>query len=123
LRRIDRILVFPDSQDCPSCIGQSPIRIAITPEIRIQLLFPPIAICFGPSSMNGTPMPKASVDENRHPRSRKEQICGSTTPYDWQPSINAIAQPCRVQHSPQTKLGLRVGALLVPHSLQRSLAG
>jgi hypothetical protein len=72
------ILVLPDPHDIPSSLTQLSIRVLVSAPIRFDLLAPEIFIAGGPGRVLGAAMPKAAVDENRHPRGGKGNVSAAT---------------------------------------------
>jgi hypothetical protein len=56
--------VLPEPEYAPSGGSQAFVRISIAFYVSEDLFTPPNRVRFGPSSMLGTSMPKATIDEN-----------------------------------------------------------
>jgi hypothetical protein len=60
------VLVFPNTNHCPTLGFQSLVRIVVALAIAQYLLSPPFGIRLWPSPMNWTPVPKAAIQENSY---------------------------------------------------------
>jgi hypothetical protein len=83
--------MLPDAQDRPTPSTQALIGIPIALSIGLDLVAPPFGVRLRPGSMDGAPVPKASVQEDSQPRS-------------WEDDVH---RPCRArqetQMDPETK--------------------
>ncbi len=75
--RIYRIFVLPNAHNRPSGLRETPIGIGVSNLIALDFLPPEICICFGLSSMQGTTMPKAAIDEYGNLFFLEYDICAS----------------------------------------------
>ena len=61
------VLMRPRPHDGPSATREHSVRVPIALSVGLDLLPPPSRVLFGPSAMNPTAVPEATVDEYRHP--------------------------------------------------------
>jgi hypothetical protein len=71
-------LMSPKAQYLPSSRSQSRIVSTVASDVYIQLDLPPLSVRLRLRPMDRAAMPKAAVDEDRHPLPRKHDI--RTTP-------------------------------------------
>lgn len=106
--------MFPKAKHCPTPGGQLRIGSTISPNVRLKLLRPPLAVGPGPCRMLRATMPEASVDENDKPQ-RPPYDVRLTSEAGLRPHIDAIPHPTRMKKLPHQHLGLRVAAPLPAH--------
>lgn len=91
-RRRRRRLVLPYPLYVPAGLSQPAIGVEIPTPILSKLIFPPLSI--GPRTrlMDGTRMPKATIDEYRYPGADENDI-GAPTKTGYNLPIDAEAKP------------------------------
>lgn len=67
--------MLPDPNDPPACLSQSTIRILIASSVRLDLVFPPLAIRFWESAMEGTSVPVTAIYEDGHLLAAEDDVC------------------------------------------------
>ena len=92
--------MFPDANDDPSCVAELAIGIRISAAVGFELRGPPFCVCSWKGSVNGTTVPKTSVDEDGNFRADENDIC--TPAQSQNGSIDLIPQSCAVQRASQS---------------------
>ena len=73
------LLMFPDPNDDPADGTQVGTDLSITLLVAGDLRTPPVRVSLRPRHVIGAPVPEASIDKNRDPLARKEDIDAGTT--------------------------------------------
>ena len=68
------IFMLPNTHDLPAILCQSAIRIFVSASIGFDFLAPELGIRFGPSAMDRTTMPEATIYENSDLFLREQNI-------------------------------------------------
>jgi hypothetical protein len=68
--------MFPDTEHIPTKSTEENACLFVSSPISLNLAFPELRIRLGPSAVQGTAMPKATVDEYRQAPSRESDIKG-----------------------------------------------
>jgi hypothetical protein len=89
-------LVLPDSDDLPSRISESSIRIAVAALVRVDLLAPPFGVGLRPAGVIGASVPEASVDEDSDALRRKRKV--RSAPHARKRPIDPIPKAPTVQN-------------------------
>ncbi len=116
------LLVLPDADHPPPVHGQAFVGVPVPRGVSRQLVPPPPTVAVRDPTVLGTRVPKAAIDEDRHPRRWEHQVGTSTNPAQRR-SVDEEPPPPAVQLPAQGQLGCGVPAALVPHPHPRPLTG
>src|SRR4051812_24399581 len=98
--------MLPEAKDEPSAFVQGPVHSAVSGDVLVELAAPPSCVRFRRSSVKGTSVPVASVDEHHDSILCPDDV--TTHPQvRLKACIDAIPKTCCVQ--PATDLHLRLG--------------
>lgn len=100
--------MFPESQNSPTRLLECGIGIAVSSDIRVNLLSPPCGVGFGPCAVSRTPVPEAAVDEHSDPSAWEHKIDPTSRSEDR--SINVEAQPQPMNCSAHRQLARRIAS-------------
>jgi hypothetical protein len=90
------ILMLPNAKDSPPKFAQTPVGILVSFHVLANLTPPPFHVGLGPSAVGRAPVPKTSVDEDRKPCARKDDVHRATGPRD-QSSLYTEPKPPTMQ--------------------------
>jgi hypothetical protein len=101
------VFVLPDSDHTPSFGFQSLVGVEVTSTVGFDLFAPEIGVGFGPRAMNGTTVPKATIDEDGNVCFREGKIRPpSRSVQDWK--IDSISESSSMQEMANPHLGSSV---------------
>lgn len=109
-----RILVLPKSEDHPTPRSQLRICAAVTKPVAVQLVGPPLRICFWTSRMIGTSVPETPINEDGEPQGSPQDI-RLAPKIGLGPDIDTKPNTPGVQYPSHAHLRLRVAATLLRH--------
>ena len=111
-----RVLMLPRPKHTPPRECEAHVRIAVSVNIALNLVAPPFSVVLGPSHVLRTPVPEATINEDRDASARESYIGATTEAGQW--VVDAESQTRTVQSGPNRKLRRRVAPPLRPHSPQ-----
>ena len=76
--RIGSRFVLPNAHDSPSRRHEPLISIGVSADVGLQFRKPPFMVSTRNSAMLGTPMPEASIHEDRYTRPYERDVDGSS---------------------------------------------
>lgn len=97
LRRLERILVFPDADRCPSGVGQELIGVSISGAILRYLVRPIIGVGLGYSVVLRATVPETSINEYGYLRFCEDEVGAATLVRLERRIVHSETQPERVQ--------------------------
>lgn len=115
-------LVLPESKHAPPALSEYRIRSEIPFPISSDLGVPPAGIGLRHTAVNGTPVPEASVEENRNPSSRPNYVAAEAL-IRQKPSVNSESVSPGMKLAPYRQLDLCTTCFLVPHLLPHTVGG
>jgi len=113
------ILVLPETQNTPSQFYERTIGLPITLDVACQLRPPVVGVGLRPSSMHGTAVPEAAVDEDRHSLPGEDDVCTGPQRRS-QSEVDTVAPTARMQALPHCQLWARVTSAIRSHGVAGS---
>lgn len=95
--------MLPYPRNAPPHLPRSNFGIAIASNVPEDLGAPPFSVPLRPGPVGRTPVPKATIDEDREPVSGEDQIAAS--PESGQRVIDSESEPLAVKSASDGELG------------------
>lgn len=122
LRHKPRVVMLPETKDCPAGIAKSSTGVRVTLDVSRDLLTPIHRVRPGCDEALRAPVPEASVDEHCNPASGKDDVGAAAKVRAVRRVINAIPQPRGMQETAEADFRLRVATTVGPHRTPSAVA-
>lgn len=123
LRHLGRPLMLPEPQDSPPFLLESPGRVEIPLAVSLDLRTPVGSICPRRDEVLGAAVPETTVDEHCDPPPGKHDVGSSAAVRSERRVVDAVAEACGMEESPDGELRTSVSADVALHRRARSLGG
>lgn len=110
--------MLPDSKDGQPSLTKTPVRVAVTCAVSLDLRDPELPPCLRGYEVFWAPVPEAAVEEDVKSDAREYNV-GSPAAIERKREVDAEAHPCLVEHRAQCKLGHCVSTPVRLHRASR----
>jgi hypothetical protein len=107
--------VLPDAQDCPPGGSQQRVCLDVALPVALDLLRPVEGVRLGDCVVVWTPVPEATVQEDRQVRCWEDHVGGPSYGLDGS-TVNEVAQSTTVDGSTKREFGARIASAIAPHA-------
>ena len=104
----------PNAEYSPPGRRQSEIVSAVPSDIGVELLAPPVPVCFRLGGVDRAPVPEAAVDEHEELRAREHDVGFASQTLD-RGEVDAVAEASSVEFAAQGEFGAGIAASIGSH--------